>query len=70
MATLTYWVAKCLDDSDAYSIRRPTRKACRAAREAQGEEKFAEPKKVVVEYDNSMDLVQQCLGEGRAYWEA
>jgi hypothetical protein len=36
MPTLTYWIAPCLSDSDCYSIREKTKKACVARLIANG----------------------------------
>ena len=36
MPTLTYWIAPCLSDSDCYSVREKTRKACIARLLASG----------------------------------
>lgn len=64
---LTYWVAVCLDDADAYSIRTRTKREC-VARVA-GQRGFAAPKRVTVEYDNAFDLLTQTTAESRLWWE-
>lgn len=65
---LTYWVAKCINDSDVYSIRRKTKKSVLEAIKG-NEGCYAEPKQVTVEYRNGFDLMEMCLGEGRGFWE-
>ena len=71
MKKLTYWVAPCLDDSDAYSIRAKTRKEVVAilATYEDGCARFGKPKKVTVKYDNVFELLKDCLGEDRGCWE-
>ena len=66
---LTYWYSQCPHDSDAYSARFRTRREALAHIAAYGEG-WDKPIKVTVVYANAMDLVQQCTGEGRLYWEA
>lgn len=61
---LTYWVALILDDHTSYSIRTRTRKECAALRNEYGPERFAKPKKVIVEYTDAFSLVSWVLGEG------
>lgn len=65
-----YWVAKCKDASDVYSIRARTRVAVeeRLANEADGN--YDPPKRVITpEFAGTFDLLVQCLSEGRAWWE-
>lgn len=66
---LTYWYARCLNDSDAYSIRARTRREA-AARVTGRETDFGPVVKVVVEYRDGFDLVSRALGEGRLAEEA
>ncbi len=68
---LTYWVAKCLNDSPVYSIRRKTKKAVVEALDSGNWDasNYEKPKKVTVEYRDAFDLLGQCLGEGGGYWE-
>lgn len=69
---LTYWIAECLDDSHAYNIRAKTRKAVvaeLAEKEGEIREGYGPPKKVTVEYQDAFDLMDQCMNEGRGYWE-
>lgn len=70
MATLTYWVAKCRNDHQCYSIRAKTRKAVIAALTEHDHASFDPPCKVTVEYDNAFDLMKQCMNEGGGFWEA
>lgn len=66
---VTYWYSRCLDDSDAYSIRvRTKREAVARVQEAGGG--YGPVMKVTVEYRDGFDLLQRCLGEGRLYEEA
>jgi len=68
---LTYWVANCLEDSQAYNIRKPTRKAVleeiNCGDYAPG--MYTKPHKVTVEYNNALDLLNQCLCESGPDWE-
>ena len=69
---LTYWVATCVGDSAAYSLRGTTRKEVKAKLESayvEGLEKadFEKPHKVTVEYTSAFDLLSQCLSEGGVY---
>ena len=65
MHRLTYWYARCLHDTNAYSIRRKTRKEVLVAIADTGvTDGFGMPVKVTVEYQDPLDLVNQCLGEG------
>ncbi len=78
---LTYWYSRCPTDSDAYSARcRTRREAVEYIKQTggrilpkgyvAGSNGWHAPIKVTVEYDNALDLVQQCTGEGRLGWEA
>ena len=71
---LTYWYAQCLTDSDVYSIRERTKKEAKAKMASltpqQAEDHFAPLKKVTIEYDDGFELMWQCAGENRFYWEA
>jgi hypothetical protein len=66
---LTYWYAQCLDDSEAYSVREKTKKAAVQKVADNPHTAFGPVTKVTVEYDNAFDLMEQCMGEGRGYWE-
>jgi hypothetical protein len=69
--TLVYWVAHCLTDSPAYSIRAKTRKECYEKLHNGNVDlkNYSEPRKITVEYASGFDLVEQCLGEGGLYEE-
>ena len=69
MATLNYWYAQCMNDSDVYSIREQTRKEAKALRD-ENPESYGDIVKVALEYHRAFDLMQDCLGENRGYWEA
>jgi hypothetical protein len=66
---LTYWIAQCLDDSSAYSIRRRTRREAQAAAKERDEGRYGPLRKVVVEFENVHELVFRALGEGRLDYE-
>ncbi|MBT4086739.1 MAG: hypothetical protein HOE83_23325 [Alphaproteobacteria bacterium] len=61
---LTYWVAAHQFDSKCYSIRCRTKKSAVAEKEYRGAENYGPVVKVVVEYDNGFDLLEQITGEG------
>jgi len=73
---LTYWIARCTSDSEAYSIRERTKKAAkeRLAKAAQTEIEwrthYGPLHKVTVEYADGFDLLKQCSEEGRGWWES
>ena len=60
---LIYWYAECLDDGDCYSIRTKTKRDCKEIREELGEERYAPPVKVVIEYADGFDLMEQLSDE-------
>lgn len=67
---LTYWIADCWDDAVCYSLRAKTKKECNALREEkhqqEGRYNYGPPRKVVIEYADGFDLVDQLLCEGGA----
>ncbi len=68
---LTYWYCEHLTDSNCYSVRTKTRRealAITAKYYAPGD--VAAPVKVTIEYDNALDLLTQCVGEGGLSEEA
>ena len=72
MATLTYWVANCLNDHSCFNIRKKTKKEVVAEIAAHyNPAHYEKPKKVSVEYENAFDLMAQCIdGESYGgYWE-
>jgi len=69
---LTYWHIQCNDDADCYSIRARTKRAALAeAAQHWNTDSFDVDSvhKVTVEYTDGFDLLDQCTGEGGAYWE-
>ena len=58
---LTYWIARCKDDSPRYNIRARTKKEILAGHDLTN---FSAPEKIVVEYADAFDLMDQCNGEG------
>ena len=65
MKKITYWIADCLNDSKAYSIRKKTRREVVAALKVVFRASdYGKPRKVVVEYVDTFDLIQMALGEG------
>ncbi len=68
---LTYWYSQCPGDSDAYSVREPTRKAALAILQNEDhDDRWPAPRKVTIEYDNAFDLMVECSREGHHWWEA
>ena len=73
---LTYWYAQAKTDSNCYSIRAKTRKACYQELEAWSERRYEwekfynKPVKVEVEYKDAFDLMNKyASGEDRlANW--
>lgn len=67
---LTYWVARHTSDSDAYNIRTKTRReAMDRIADHWNDEDYEQPVKVTIEYEDGFDLMNQCMNEGRGYWE-
>jgi hypothetical protein len=68
---VTYWIAECLNDSHAYSIRERTKKAVETELNSGrcNRADYGPVKKVIFEYSDAFDLVTQCLTEGGGYWE-
>ena len=63
---LVYWLAPCLDDSHVYSIREKTKKAV-VAKLNSGEYRkgsYGPVEKVVVEYSDAFDLMNELYAEG------
>jgi len=69
MAKLTYWVARCKDDSEHYNIRTKTQKECFQLLKEANPGSYDPPKKVTLEYKDAFDLMHQCTSEGWGYWE-
>ena len=70
---LTYWIAEDLDDGCAVEelmhIRSSSRKGCKEQIESIGGN-YDKPRKIVVEYANGFDLLDQALaGLNLAYFE-
>lgn len=66
--SLTYWVAQCKNDSEAYNIRRRTKKeVVEAVSKDYSPGSYTKPKKVVVIYQDAFDLLCECMGEGGVY---
>jgi hypothetical protein len=63
---LVYWLATRVDDSSAYSFRTRTRAECYAAlrKEWGTSASYLSPRKIIVEYEDALDLVKHALGEG------
>ena len=64
MPKLTYWCAPILSDHPCYNIRTKTKKAALAEIEEYSHQDYGKPQKVVIDYDNAFDLLQQVTGEG------
>lgn len=71
---LIYWVAECLTDSTAYSIRELSRAAVVARLNEKGSNApagtYGKPHKVTVEVRSAFDLLVRCLSEGGPAWES
>ena len=69
---LTYWIAVCLDDSEVYNIRKKTKREVVETlnQHYKGGVGYGKPRKVTVEYEDNFDLMEQCMTEGRGYWES
>lgn len=65
---LTYWVAESIPNGPAYSIRTRTRREA-VALSSQRPGHYGPVFKVVVEYRDALDLVDQALGEGGIEYE-
>jgi len=70
---LTYWVAICTNDPhESNHLRGKTKKAVLAEidlhKAGNSWHEFEAPRKVEVHFDDSFDLLHQCLSE-RGYWE-
>lgn len=75
---LTYWIAECLNDSQAYNIRERTKREAKeelARRQGEYAElgcsgpRYSPVRKVTVEYDDGFDLMWMCLSAGGVSWE-
>lgn len=66
MATLTYWVAACITDSDVYSVVAKTKKECieKLSSPDNQHNKFEAPIKREVYYKDAFDLMDFLTGEG------
>jgi len=67
MAKLVYWICDVREDSKCYNIRARTKKAAVKRREELGPWNYDEPRKHVIEYINTYDLMDICLSEARGY---
>ena len=70
---LTYWIAPCINDGhESNTLRAKTKKGVIALVELNtiggSWHKYEEPRKVTVNFDDSFDLMNQCLTD-RGYWE-
>jgi len=70
---LTYWVAKCTNEHQSNSLRGKTKKAVLADidlhKAGKSRHEFEAPRKVEVFYNDSFDLLDQCLTVFGGYWE-
>ena len=67
---LSYWSAKCLNDSPAYNIRAKTKKEATAKRKSYGGDgSYGPVVKVAIEYRDAFDLMECCCGEGGNWQE-
>lgn len=61
---LVFWEAKCLNDSDCYSIRTKTKKECLFQISTSDWHKYEPPEKIILEYKDSFELLSVFAGEG------
>ena len=66
---LKYWIAECQERNafPCYNIRAQTKKECLVQLEQIGmdsSDRYGEPHKVTIEYDNAFDLMLQATGVG------
>lgn len=61
---LTYWQAKCLNDSSAYDLRATTKKELIRLVGESDWHKFDNPEKIVLEYSSGFELLDTVLSEG------
>lgn len=62
---LIYWVATQDDDAACYNIRERTkREVLKRLAQINRPGVYSKPKKVVVDYADGFDLMDQCLSEG------
>lgn len=66
----SYYLAICKDDSPAYNLRARTMDTMGMLLANHGIENFHQPKQVTITFDSPLDLINQCLQEGGAYWES
>ncbi len=68
---ITYWIAENMTDSKCYNIRGRTRKAVVAELQSGGYDRrdYGKPRKVVVDFDDKLDMMFQSMGEGGGWWE-
>ena len=66
---LVYWVSSQTDDNPCYNLRAKTRRECTAMRVNHDVKRFSKPKKVTIQYLDTFDLLDKCLGEGGIYEE-
>jgi len=74
MPTLTYWVSRCESDSASYGFRAKTKKECEkmladhnAIENGPFATKYGPVTKHTIQYKDSFDLMDMCLGEARGY---
>jgi hypothetical protein len=63
---LTYWQARCLNDSSVYDLRAKTKKQLLRDIEecSQCGTRFDKPEKIVLEYSDGFELLDTTLSEG------
>jgi len=69
MKKLTYWVAPIKRDHACYNLRAKTRRQLKdqLASPAFDEADYGKPRKMVVEFQDAFDLLEQALSEGGIY---
>ena len=67
---LTYWLAVIKTDAPCYCVRAKTRKECKRLLDERGSHnEYCKPHKVVAEYRDAFDLMDQISNEGGPCWE-
>ncbi len=69
MRKFSYWHAQHLTDVPAYNVRAKTKREALALKREIGPQEYGPVEKVTVEYRDTFDLIEKCLGEGGGYWE-
>jgi hypothetical protein len=61
---LTYWVCNQETDHQCYNLRARTKREVLEMKRNHGGAGYSQPFKVIVEYKDAFDLMDQCMTEG------